>query len=202
MDDFEAACYLAPNILTNEPQQQATQTLERLCEDVETPMTHLQHSLNPWVAFAVLPIFAFANAGIPLRDGLGEALSSAVTWGVVAGLLVGKPVGITLFAWLAVRAGLAIKPGGIAWRQIAAVAWLGGIGFTISLFVTELAFEHGAVADAARVGILLGSVAAGGIGYLVLRAVLPPEPEPEVAERAPTATPTPVAAGVGASANR
>ena len=69
MDDFEAACYLAPSILTNEPQQQATQTLERLCEDVETPMTHLQHRLNPWVAYGVLPLFAFANAGIPLRTG-------------------------------------------------------------------------------------------------------------------------------------
>src|SRR5215211_4198377 len=179
MDDFEAACYLAPSILTNEPQQQATQALERLCEEVETPMTHLQHRLNSWVAFAVLPIFAFANAGIHLRDGLGDALSSPVTWGVMAGLFVGKPVGIALFAWVAVRSGIAIKPGGIAWRHIAAVAWLGGIGFTISLFVTELAFAAGPVADKARVGILLGSIVAGGIGYLLLRDVLPPERAPE-----------------------
>jgi NhaA family Na+:H+ antiporter len=177
MDDFEAACYLAPNILTNEPQQQATQSLERLCEDVETPMTHLQHSVNPWVAVAVLPVFAFANAGIHLTDGLGDALTSAVTWGVVVGLVIGKPIGITLFAWLAVRLGIAVKPGGIAWRHIFAVAWLGGIGFTISLFVTELAFEAGEMADAARVGILIGSVVAGGIGYLILRAVLPPPRE-------------------------
>ena len=145
-------------------------------------MTHLQHNLNPWVAYAVLPVFAFANAGIPLVDGLGEALTSSVTWGVVAGLVIGKPVGITLFAWLAVRFGLAIRPGGIAWRHIAAVAWLGGIGFTISLFVTELAFETGPVAHAARIGILLGSVVAGGIGYLVLRAVLPPQREPAAAD--------------------
>ena len=199
MDDFEAACYLAPNILTNEPQQQATQTLERLCEDVETPMTHLQHNLNPWVAFVVLPIFAFANAGIPLVDGFGEAMTSPVTWGVVAGLVVGKPLGITLFSWLAVRYGIALKPGGIAWRHIAAVAWLGGIGFTISLFVTELAFEHGANADAARIGILLGSVVAGGVGYLALRAYLPPEPAPEPAEPTPAATATPVPAGVAAA---
>jgi len=109
-----------------------------------------------------------------LREGLGEALASPVAWGVVAGLAVGKPLGIALFAWLAVRFGIAIRPGGIAWRHICAVAWLGGIGFTISLFVTELAFEAGSVADAARIGILIGSALAGGIGYLALRAVLPP----------------------------
>jgi NhaA family Na+:H+ antiporter len=177
MDDFETACYVTPSMLSNEPQQRATQALERLCEDVETPMTHLQHRLNPWVAFAILPIFAFANAGIPLADGLGDALGSAVTWGVVAGLVVGKPVGIMVFAWLAVRFGIAIRPGGIAWRQIGAIAWLGGIGFTISLFVTELAFADGAVADAALVGILIGSVVAGIVGYLLLNATLPPPRE-------------------------
>jgi NhaA family Na+:H+ antiporter len=174
MDDFERACYAAPTILSNEPQQQATQSLERLCEEVETPMTHFQHRLNPWVAFGILPIFALANGGIPLREGLGEALGSPVTWGVVAGLVVGKPIGIVIFAWLAVRTGVALLPGAIAWRHIVGVAWLGGIGFTISLFVTELAFEAGPIADAARVGILIGSVAAGLAGYLVLRATLPP----------------------------
>ena len=80
-------------------------------------MTHLQHRLNSVGRLGVLPIFAFANAGIPLRDGLGEALCSPVTWGVMAGLFVGKPVGIALFTWLAVRLGIAIKPGGIAWRH-------------------------------------------------------------------------------------
>lgn len=177
VDDFEAACFAAPSILTNQPQQQATQELEKLCEDVETPMTHLQHRLNPWVAYAILPIFAFANAGIPLVHGLGEALSSRETWGVIVGLVLGKPLGITLFAWLAVRAGLAIKPGAIAWKDIAGVAFLGGIGFTISLFVAELAFHDEAIANAARVGILFGSVIAGVLGYLVLQRTLPPPRE-------------------------
>lgn len=126
------------------------------------------------MAFGILPLFAFANAGIPLLSGLGTALASPVTWGVVAGLVVGKPLGITLFAWLAVRAGIAVLPGAIAWRHVCGVGWLGGIGFTISLFVTELAFEHGPVADAARVGILIASVIAGAAGYLILRATLPP----------------------------
>ena len=174
IEDFERACYLAPTILSNEPQQRATQGLEELCEEVETPMTHLQHRLNPWVAYGILPIFAFANAGIPLWEGLGEALSSRVTLGVVAGLVLGKPLGITLFAWLAVRMRVAILPGAITWPHVVGIAFLGGIGFTISLFVTELAFAAGPVADAARVGILLGSVVAGGLGYVVLRATLPP----------------------------
>ncbi|MDQ3695653.1 MAG: Na+/H+ antiporter NhaA [Chloroflexota bacterium] len=174
IDDFEAACFVAPNILTNEPQQQATQSLARLVEDVETPMTYFQHRLNPWVAYGILPIFAFANAGIPLVSGLGAALANPVAWGVVAGLVIGKPLGITLFAWLAVRLGIASLPRAISWPQVLGVGWLGGIGFTISLFVTELAFEAGQLADVARVGILFGSVIAGVAGYLVLRQSLPP----------------------------
>ena len=175
--DFEAACFIAPSILSNEPQQQATQQLEKLCEDVETPMTHLQHRLNPWVAYGILPIFAFANAGIPLLHGLGEAITSRETWGVIAGLVIGKPLGIVLFAWLAVKIGIAIKPRAMAWKHVAGVGVLGGIGFTISLFVAELAFDDRAIADTARVGILFGSVTAGVLGYLVLRAVLPPPRE-------------------------
>jgi NhaA family Na+:H+ antiporter len=137
-------------------------------------MTHLQHRLNPWVAYGILPIFAFANAGIPLLHGLGEAFTSRETWGVIAGLVIGKPVGIVLFSWLAVRLGIAIKPRAITWHHVAGVGVLGGIGFTISLFVSELAFRDHDVADAARVGILFGSITAGILGYFVLKAVLPP----------------------------
>ncbi|MFT4039740.1 MAG: Na+/H+ antiporter NhaA [Thermomicrobiales bacterium] len=175
--DFEAACFVAPSILSNEPQQQATQQLEKLCEDVETPMTHLQHRLNPWVAYGILPLFAFANAGIPLLHGLGEAFASRETWGVIVGLVIGKPLGIVLFAWLAVRLGIAIKPRAITWPHVVGVGLLGGIGFTISLFVAELAFSDQGIADAARVGILFGSISAGVIGYFVLQRVLPPPRE-------------------------
>jgi Na+:H+ antiporter, NhaA family len=174
MDDFEAACFIAPSVLSNEPQQQATQAMEELCEQVETPLTHFQHNLNPWVAFGVLPIFALANAGIPIVNGFDDALGSPVTWGVVAGLVLGKPVGITLFVWLAVRLGIAYRPPAIAWRHIVGVALLGGIGFTMSLFITELAFESSDLADIARIGILLGSIVAGIAGYFALNATLPP----------------------------
>jgi NhaA family Na+:H+ antiporter len=177
LDDFEAACFIAPSILTNEPQQQATHALDSLVQDVETPMTYFQTLLTPWVAFGILPLFAFANAGVPLTHGLGEALANPVAWGVAAGLIVGKPVGIALVSWLAVATGIAHLPRAISWRHIGGVACLGGVGFTISLFITELAFGEGELAHAARVGIFIGSLAAGLIGYAVLRATLPPPRE-------------------------
>jgi NhaA family Na+:H+ antiporter len=173
IDDFEAACFATPSMLSNEPQQHATESLEQLCKEVETPLTHFAHQLNPWVAYAILPLFAFANAGVPLGSGFSQLLTNPVTWGVVVGLVVGKPLGITLFSWLAVRLGVALLPSAISWRQIVGVAWLGGIGFTISLFVAELAFGGDPLGDAARVGILVGSIIAGTIGYGILRVTLP-----------------------------
>jgi Na+/H+ antiporter NhaA len=145
-----------------------------LYKEVETPLTHFQHQLSPWVAYAILPLFAFANAGVPLGGVFSQLLATPVTWGVVVGLVVGKPLGITLFSWLAVQLGVALLPPAISWRQIIGVAWLGGIGFTISLFIAELAFGADPLGDAARVGILVGSVVAGVIGFGILRAILPP----------------------------
>lgn len=174
LDEFERSCEAAPNILTNETQQRVARTVEQLSEQVETPMTKLEHRLNPWVAYGILPIFAFANAGIPVLSGLGEAITNPVTWGVVLGLAVGKPIGITLFSWLAARAGVAARPRAIEWSHVASIGFLSGIGFTMSLFITELSFEHGPLADAARVGILMASLIAGAAGYLILRATLKP----------------------------
>lgn len=173
LDEFEHAGTASGTILSNEEQQQVTQALEHLTEGAESPMTHFQHQLNPWVAFVILPLFAFANAGIPLLHGLGAVFSSAVTWGVMAGLIIGKPAGITLVSWLAVRSGATTLPRSITWRQVFGVAWLGGIGFTMSLFITELAFSTEALANEARVGILVGSIVAGLVGYFLLRAWLP-----------------------------
>ena len=172
LDDFEAAGYPTRTMLSNESQQQASQTLIKLSEDVEPPLTHFEHRLSPWVAYGVLPIFALANAGIPL-DGVGDAISSPIAWGVAAGLVIGKPLGITLFAWLAVQAGIALRPAEIRWRQILGVASLGGIGFTMSLFITELAFNSSSFAYEARIGILAGSLLAGTLGFLTLHKSLP-----------------------------
>jgi NhaA family Na+:H+ antiporter len=173
MSDFERASYSTLNMLSNEPQQHATLSLARLTEQVEAPLTHFLHRLHPMVSYGVVPIFAFANAGIPLVDGFDEAIGNSVSWGVIAGLMIGKPLGITLFSWLAVRSRLALLHPAIEWKHVFGVAWLGGIGFTMSLFITELAFRTDPLADVSRIGVLIGSVAAGAIGYLLLRAWLP-----------------------------
>lgn len=126
------------------------------------PLQRLEDFLHPWVGFFIMPVFALANAGVAVKpETVGEPVSLAVT----AGLLLGKPVGIVLFAWLAVRLKLATLPAGVNWRMMLAAGFLGGIGFTMSLFIGELAFrdEPRLLADA-KTGILLGSFAAAVVG--------------------------------------
>jgi NhaA family Na+:H+ antiporter len=128
----------------------------------------LEHRLHPWSAFAVVPVFALANAGIRVpADEVGDALSSAVTWGVILGLVVGKIVGITAATLLAVALGLGRLPEGVTTRYVIGAGALAGIGFTVSLFVTELAFGESEVGRDARLGVLLASLAAAAIGTLV-----------------------------------
>jgi NhaA family Na+:H+ antiporter len=103
-------------------------------------------------------------------------LGSSVALGVILGLLVGKPLGVTLFAYLAVRAGLAALPAGVTWRHVLGAGWLGGIGFTMSLFITGLAFAGTPLVATAKIAILLASFIAGVIGFLVLRAAPPARP--------------------------
>lgn len=130
----------------------------------------LESALHPWSAYVILPIFALANAGIDLRGGvLGDALGASVTMGVVAGLVIGKSVGITLAAWLAVRLGLGRLPDGIGWDRLVGLAMLAGIGFTVSLFITGLAFDPTSqLAADAKVGVLLGSLSAAVLGSAIL----------------------------------
>ena len=132
----------------------------------------LEAALHPWTSFAVVPIFALANAGIPLSvDAIGDAAGSAITVGVVAGLVIGKFVGVLGAAWLAVRFGIARLPEGVAWPHLAGMAALAGIGFTVSIFVSGLAFDDVARVDQARVGVLAASVIAAVAGsVLLLRA--------------------------------
>jgi NhaA family Na+:H+ antiporter len=131
---------------------------------------YLEHALHPWTSFVVVPIFALANAGVSLTgDDISNALSSPVTLGIVVGLVIGKLAGISLFAYTAQRIGFAEVPEGVPALQIAAAAAIAGIGFTVSLFIAELAFDEAALVDEAKVGILVASVLAAGIGALVLR---------------------------------
>jgi NhaA family Na+:H+ antiporter len=148
-------------------QQAAAQTLEVIAERIQTPLQRLERSLNPWVAYLIVPIFALANAGVHLSGNLGEALTSPVSLGIVGGLVLGKPLGVTLFSWLAVRMGLADLPFGVSWSQLAASSWLAGIGFTMSLFIASSAFT-GSLLDTAKMSTLVASLLAGTAGFALL----------------------------------
>jgi NhaA family Na+:H+ antiporter len=166
---FDAAGPEGPNILTNRAQQAAIIELENTAEAIQAPLMWIEHGLQPWVAFVIIPLFAFANAGVELKGELAQAFTSTVTLGVLLGLLVGKPLGITLFAWLATRLRFAAMPTGCGWRALHGVSWLGGIGFTMSLFITGLAFADEVLVTDAKVGIFAASIGAAVAGWLLLR---------------------------------
>ncbi|MGN2431982.1 Na+/H+ antiporter NhaA [Pseudomonas syringae] len=139
-------------------------------EEASSPLLHLEEKLHPWVAFAVVPIFGFANAGVSLSGITVEKLVDPVPLGVALGLLIGKQVGIFALAALAIRAGLARLPDGSNWGQLYGVAALCGIGFTMSLFIGALAFPGSPeLVDEVKVGVLIGSVLSAALGVVVLR---------------------------------
>ncbi len=134
-----------------------------------TPCKDLEHALHPWVAFFILPIFAFANAGVPF-EGMGfHSLGDPTTLGIILGLVVGKQVGIFSMLWLAVKAGWSPMPSGTNWMHLYAVSALCGIGFTMSLFIGGLAFDDMEHQAAIRLGVLVGSTISAIVGYCILR---------------------------------
>src|SRR3712207_1197976 len=118
LDRFEEAGEKGENVLANEERQAALHALNHAAYKLEPPLHELEHALHPWVVFAIMPVFALANAGVRLGGDIGDALTSPVTLGIVAGLLLGKQLGITLFAWVAVKSGLSELPQGVGWRHI------------------------------------------------------------------------------------
>ena len=160
------------SILTNGERQEALAELEDVVEGAGAPLHRMEHVLHPWVAFAIVPLFALANAGVRIEGDIGSVLSNRVTLGVILGLVLGKQLGVTIAAWLAVRSGVTELPEGVGWRHIYGAGWLAGIGFTMSLFVADLAFAEGSEAPlltAAKLGILVASLIAGVGGWLILR---------------------------------
>lgn len=140
-------------------------------EGEPSPLRHLEHSLHPWVAYLILPLFAFANAGVSFSGIGSEALFGSVSIGIAVALFAGKQLGVFGVVWLAVKLGLARLPKGATWASIYGIALLTGIGFTMSLFIGSLAFERGAFDHmaATRVGVLAGSILSATAGYLLLR---------------------------------
>jgi len=145
-------------------------------DDDSSPARHLEHVLHPWVAFGVLPVFAFANAGLPLLDLGAEAFTNAITVGIAAGLFFGKQIGVFGMTALALMTGLAKMPRGLNYGMLWGASLLCGIGFTMSLFIGSLAFEHGDMLQTAAVklGVIGGSLVSGIAGFLVLKASLRP----------------------------
>lgn len=152
-----------------------------------SPLKHVEHGLAPWVAFGVMPVFAFANAGVDLHNLSFSDLLSGIPLGIAAGLFIGKQIGIMGFVWAAVKSGFCRLPDGVSWLQIYGVSMLAGIGFTMSLFIGTLAFSDPEHAAAVRIGVLSGSTLSAILGYIVLRYALShadtTKPVADVAER-------------------
>jgi NhaA family Na+:H+ antiporter len=152
-----------------DPRRFATITyLRRALVEAKTPLERFEHAVNPWVTFAVMPMFAFFNAGIALDASALATLGTPVPLGIVLGLVVGKQVGVFIASWLAVRSGLAALPESVTWRQLYGVAWLTGIGFTMSLFISGLAFADTSFETPAKLGILVASGVSAIGGVLIL----------------------------------
>ena len=154
----------------------AVHSIEVACEHVETPLQRLEHGLHGFVAFFVMPVFALANAGVALGADALALVTDPVALGIMLGLVVGKPIGVMALSFVSVKTGLAVLPAGVTWRHVLGVAFLTGIGFTMSIFIANLAFGPGELLDSAKTGILAASIVSGALGAFVLLRTPPTAP--------------------------
>jgi Na+:H+ antiporter, NhaA family len=145
-------------------------------EEEETLLQRFEHKFHPWVTFAIMPIFALANAGVVIGENFGVNLLTPTALGIICGLVIGKQIGITLFSWISVKAGLAELPSNVTWKHIYGIGLLGGIGFTMSLFIANLAFADEHLLNISKTAVLLASLIAGCIGFFILRFVAAHDP--------------------------
>jgi GNAT superfamily N-acetyltransferase len=170
--------------LMNQQHLDAVQAIEIACSNVETPLQRLEHHLQSWVAYLVLPLFALANSGLALRQlDMFTAIRHPVTLGVMLGLVSGKPLGIVSFTYLGFKLLQAPLLHGIKWSHIVGVSLLGGIGFTMSLFISGLSFTSVQLSDFSKLGIIAGSVVSGIAGWIVLGFLGRPIPSLPVRHR-------------------
>jgi len=173
LDEFRVLKAKHVDILYHDEYQAGIYTLTNHCRNALTPLQHLANLLHPWVNFFILPIFALANAGVSVQGGhLGNIYQSPITWGILIGLCVGKPLGISLGAWLAIRFKLASLPQGIPFVQLIAASFLGGISFTMALFIAYLSFPSENVLLQAKFGIFTASIVSVCLGCLCLKLTL------------------------------
>jgi NhaA family Na+:H+ antiporter len=169
LDRFASAGRIGSGVSPNEEQQDALYALEDTAEGMLTPLQRFEHALASWVAFGIVPLFALANAGVILAGGIGPPGTWRVFHGTAAGLFFGKPIGIMAASWLALTFG-ATAPSGVTWRHLFGASLLGGIGFTMAIFIANLAFTTPDLLSAAKIGILIASPLAGLAGLAVLAA--------------------------------
>jgi NhaA family Na+:H+ antiporter len=178
LDRVRAAEVEGRTLFGNPEQLEAIEGLAARAVDALPPGLVLERALHPVQVWLILPLFALANAGVPLAGGAGDVLRHPVALGVIVGLVIGKPAGILCASWLAVRSGQGILPDGVTWTRLAGAGCLAGIGFTMSLFVSDLAFADETLKVTAKVGILAASLTAAIAGIVVLaRALGRPAPE-------------------------
>ncbi|QJB55791.1 Na+/H+ antiporter NhaA [Pseudodesulfovibrio sp. zrk46] len=171
---FEMAITPGKTVLTNKEQQMALHSIEHAYDDATTPLQNIEHALHPWVAFFVMPIFALANAGVALEADIFQELMTPVSIGIFTGLVLGKQIGVTGACWIINRLGLASYPDRTTLTHLWGASLLSGVGFTMSIFIANLAFEDAArFIELSKIAILFASLVAGTLGYVVLRYVAP-----------------------------
>ena len=168
LDDFRKHGKQGESVLTNKSQRATLQAIEVAAEHAQTPLQRLEHILHPWVSNFIMPVFALANAGVVLRSDLFSLLVQPVTLGIMAGLIFGKQIGVFIASYLAVKLKWAELPSGLTWGRLYGLAWLAGIGFTMSLFITSLAFTDTGILATAKAGILFASLISGTVGAFIL----------------------------------
>lgn len=157
--------------LTTPQQHQTIQHVKSLSLAAETPLQKIEHALHPWVAFVIMPLFALANAGILIGADFFSSVINPVSIGVAMGLIFGKFIGVLLFTFFMVKTGLGSLPNGATWHHMIGIALLAGVGFTMSLFISSLAFNNPEFVEQAKYGILIASILAGLSGYLYLKRI-------------------------------
>jgi len=190
-DEFDRSGGHEQSVVTNTKQQGIVKTMEVYCERVQTPLQRLEYGLLPWSTFLIVPIFALANAGVVIGTGghtpadpatvdaaagaiaethpsLWAMITSPKSLGIIVGLVIGKPVGVFLATWLAVRLGIGTLPAGVTWRHLVGAGFLAGIGFTMSLFIAALAFPQPEDLNIAKAAVLAASILAGVTGFTIL----------------------------------
>ena len=155
--------------ILNPIQYEEIDAISEITKKVQPPLQNWEHRLHGIVAYVILPIFALANAGVPILNAMGEFSFTQLSFTIAASLLFGASAGILLFSWVPIKLGWASLPENVTFKHIIGVSFLGGVGFTMSIFISTLAFDDLALQTGSKIGILIGSTIAGIAGYLVLR---------------------------------